>query len=463
MAFAGSDIARGQTVLRGGTPIGAREIGMLAAAGAGRVRVLRRPRIGVLSTGDELVAPGTPLPPAAIYDSNGPIIAAALAENGCEPVPLGIVGDDADALWTVLREAHARLDGLILSGGTSKSAGDLNHRLVGRLGAPGIVAHGVALKPGKPLCLAVADGKPVVVLPGFPTSAMFTFHDVVAPVLREMAGLPPRDDTAIEARLTLRAPSERGRTEYVMVALARAPDGLIATPTGKGSGAVSSFSEADGFFAIDALEDEAPAGRPVRVTLFTRSVRVPDIVITGSHCTGLDAVVGRLIARGLGVRTLALGSMAGLQALGRGECDAAPIHLLDPASDVYNAPYLTADQRLIPGWRRAQGLVHRPGDPRFEGRSAAAAIDAAIADPGAVMVSRNAGAGTRVLIDRLLAGGVRRGSGTSPSRTTPWSRRSRRGARIGASPSRRSRAPPASRSSRSATSTTTSRSRPGRP
>ncbi len=113
----------------------------------------------------------------------------------------------------------------MLSGGTSKGAGDLSHRIVSQLGAPGILVHGVALKPGKPLCLAVADGKPIVVLPGFPTSAIFTFHAFVAPVIRARAGLPPEAAQTVEARVPVRIASELGRKEFVLVALVAGEDG----------------------------------------------------------------------------------------------------------------------------------------------------------------------------------------------------------------------------------------------
>ena len=157
----------------------------------------------------------------------------------------------------------------------------------------------MALKPGKPLCLAVCDGKPVVILPGFPTSAMFTFHDMIVPVLRRMAGLPPRADAKVTAKVPVRIASELGRTEFVMVSLVEGDDGLIAYPTGKGSGAITSFAQADGFLRIDALADQMPAGTEAEVTLFTPHVRVPDLVIVGSHCTGLDLVTAPLARAGL--------------------------------------------------------------------------------------------------------------------------------------------------------------------
>jgi putative molybdopterin biosynthesis protein len=404
VAFAGSDLARGQTVLRKGVVIGAREIGVLAAVGLAEVPVFRRPRVAVVSTGDELVQPGASLQPAQIYDSNGPMIAAALIEEGCEVGERVALPDDEAALRDALQRLHDEHDALILSGGTSKGAGDLTWRLIGALGAPGVVAHGVALKPGKPLCLAVCDGKPVVGLPGFPTSAMFTFHDIVAPALRRMAGLPPRPRAGVEAILPQRVPSELGRTEFVMVGLARTAQGLTAFPSPKGSGAVTSFAEADGFFSIPALADAAPAGARVEVTLLRAQAGAPDLVIAGSHCLGLDVVAAHLAEAGVSCRILALGSLAGLQALKRGEADVAPIHLLDPATGLYNAPFLSKGLRLVRGWRRAQGIVFRKGDPRFEGRDPEAAVAAALADPETLMVNRNQGAGTRTLIDGLLKG-----------------------------------------------------------
>jgi putative molybdopterin biosynthesis protein len=402
ISYAGSDLARGETVLRAGTVIGSREIGMCAACGIPEVLVARKPRVAVISTGDELVQPGGTLGPAEIYDTNGAIVTAAVSENGGEAIFLGAIPDDEEKLEAAMRGALESCDMLVLSGGTSKGAGDVSHRIIARLGKPGIVAHGVALKPGKPLCLAVCDGKPVVILPGFPTSAMFTFHDIIVPVLRRMAGLPPRSDAKVAAKVPVRIASELGRTEFVMVSLVEGADGLIAYPSGKGSGAITSFAQADGFLRIDALADQMPAGTQAKVTLFTPHVRVPDLVIVGSHCTGLDLVTARLSRAGLVVRSIAVGSLGGLAAARRGECDFAPIHLFDEKTGTYNTPFLADGLELVPGWRRMQGIVFRSGDARFEGVDAQAAVRAALADPACIMVNRNQGAGTRILIDRML-------------------------------------------------------------
>ncbi len=404
ISYAGSDIARGETLLRRGARIGSREIGMLAACGLSHVDVVRRPKVAVISTGDELVALGQPLKSAGIYDSNGAIIAAAITEAGGEALPMGAIADDAAALDKAVRDALAQSDMVVLSAGTSKGACDLSHTIVSKLGAPGILVHGVALKPGKPLCLAVIGKTPLVVLPGFPTSAIFTFHAFVAPVIRALAGVPPEAAQTIEARVPVRIASEVGRKEFVLVSLIDGDDGPVAFPTGKGSGSVTSFSQADGFLEIDALANALDAGSVAQVTLIGSAAHAPDLVIMGSHDVALDVMVGALAERGFSARTLAVGSLGGVAAASRGECDIAPVHLIDPLSGQYNKHLVTPTLSLVPGWRRMQGVLFRPGDERFEGKSATDAIKTVLADAAALMVNRNAGAGTRVLIDTLLNG-----------------------------------------------------------
>jgi putative molybdopterin biosynthesis protein len=424
VTFAGTDVGRGETVLRRGELLTSRETGVLAALGLARVSVVRRPRVAVVSTGDEIIPAGAAMRPGLVYDSNATILADAVRELGGEPVSFGIAPDDAARLEATLRRALA-CDVVLMSGGTSKGAGDLSYRVVGALGEPGIIAHGVALKPGKPLCLAAVRREsrtvPVAILPGFPTSAIFTFREFIAPVLRRLAGRPDDPAAVVPARLPMRVNSERGRTEYLLVGLvegtgnreqgtesnASVPCSLFpvpyaAYPMGKGSGSVTTFSRADGFVIIPRQREHLEAGAVVDVHLLGQGLRPADLVVIGSHCVGLDYLLGRLQEQGVRSKFLAVGSTGGLAAARRGECDLAGIHLLDPQTNTYNRPYLGDDLLLIPGYGRLQGIVYREGDPRFEGRSPSDAVSAALADPGCVLVNRNRGSGTRVLIDRLL-------------------------------------------------------------
>jgi len=396
VSFAGTDIGRGETLLFPGTRLSSRETGVLAAIGRSEVDCVRRPRVAILSTGDEIVQPGDAMRPGLVYDSNGRVLADAVAELGGEPEFLGAFRDDEAALASGLARALERAELVLLSGGTSKGEGDLNARVVGAL-EPGIVVHGVALKPGKPICLAAAGRKPVVILPGFPTSAIFTFHEFVAPVLRSLGGQAPEGRQSARARLALRVVSERGRLEYLLVGLTRRAGGeLVAHPMGKGSGSVTSFGRADGFVRIARNTEIVEAETLLEVTLLGRELAPADLVVIGSHCVGLDLIAGALARLGLRVKVMAVGSQGGLAAAERRECDAAPIHLLDPASGVYNAPFLGKGLRLLPGYRRLQGVVTRPEEKRD--------TQALLGDPNLRMVNRNRGSGTRVLIDELLAG-----------------------------------------------------------
>jgi putative molybdopterin biosynthesis protein len=403
ISAAGSDIGAGETVLCAGAVLGSREIAVLAAIGVQDVPVFRRPRVAVLSTGDELAPPGAAILPGQVYDSNGPMLAAAVEEQGCVAVPFGIVRDDPASMEAAVDKAIAAADAVLLSGGTSKGAGDIAYRIIARFTDPGIVAHGVALKPGKPLCLAVTQGKPVVILPGFPTSATFTFHEFVAPILRILSGLPALRRETRTATLPMKLVSELGRTEYVLVSLTERPEGgLAAYPIGKGSGAVTAFSLADGFFAIPAQSELAPAGAQVSVTIIGAAAEPADLMVIGSHCVGLDYLIGLLAREGVTAKVLSVGSTAGLMAAKRGECDIAGMHLMDPATGVYNRAYVDDTLRLVRGYGRLQGVVHRRDDPRFAGLDAAGAIARARLDPACLMVNRNAGSGTRLLIDRLV-------------------------------------------------------------
>lgn len=419
VSFAGTDITAGETVLRRGRLLTSRDTGVLAAIGVEQVHVWRKPIVAILSTGDELIAPGEPMEPAKVYDSNAQVLADAVRELGGEPQRLGIVPDDEAALRKALYRALEIADVVLLSGGTSKGAGDVSYRVVAELRDPGIVAHGVALKPGKPICLAATSGRAVVVLPGFPTSAIFTFHEFVAPVIRMLAGRGPEERTVVPAKLAVKVNSEIGRTEYLLVGLVETgePSGgtsLAAYPMGQGSGSVTTFSRADGFTTIGRHEEIVQAGSIVSVQLLGHELQLADLVVIGSHCIALDYLLGELQRQGLRSKFLAVGSTAGLEAAKRGECDAAGIHMLDPNTNQYNRPFLTPTLQLIPGYGRLQGIVFRPGDTRFEGKTAQEAIAQAVAEPNCIMVNRNSGSGTRALIERLLGGARPRGYAVQP-------------------------------------------------
>jgi molybdopterin molybdotransferase/putative molybdopterin biosynthesis protein len=465
ISFAGSDIGRGEFVLRRGEVLSSRETGVLAALGIASVTVYRRARVAIVSTGDELIAPGEPMQPGLVYDSNATILADAVRELGGEPVTFDIVPDRESALRETLRAALEH-DVVLLSGGTSKGAGDLSYRVVADLPPPGIVVHGVALKPGKPICLAVArvgadrPPVPVVILPGFPTSAIFTFHEFVAPVIRALVGHPRETTATRPARMPVRVNSERGRTEYLLVNLVDGPRGVAAYPMGKGSGSVTAFSRADGFVTIPRQSEQLDEDAPVTVQLLGRTVEPADLVVIGSHCVGLDLLLGLVSERGFSVKSMAVGSTGGLAAVERGECDVAGVHLLDEATDSYNAPFLGPGLVLVKGYSRMQGFVFRPGDSRFESKTLREAIEAALADPACHMVNRNRGSGTRVLIDRLLTAGdarrqppgfyveVKSHNAVAAAVASP--------ARTGASASRRWRERPVSGSFRSAKKSSTS-------
>jgi putative molybdopterin biosynthesis protein len=417
VSFAGTDITAGETVLRRGRLLTSRDTGVLAAIGIANVKVWRKPVVAILSTGDEIIAPGEEMRPGRVYDSNGQILADAVRELGGEPRRLGITHDDVEALRARLRTALDFADIVLMSGGTSKGAGDVSYRVVAELENPGIVAHGVALKPGKPICLAATCGRAVVVLPGFPTSAIFTFHEFVAPVIRQLAGRSSEERTVVPAKLAVKVNSEIGRTEYLLVGLVETvgeENTLAAYPMGQGSGSVTTFSRADGFATIGRHEEIVPAGTIIKVQLLGRELQLADLVVIGSHCIGLDHLLGQLERQGIRSKFLAVGSTAGLDAAKRGECDLAGVHLLDPKTNEYNRPFLTPVLDLISGYGRLQGIVFRRGDPRFEGRSASEAIATALADTDCVMINRNPGSGTRVLIDRLLAGAKPHGYAVQP-------------------------------------------------
>ena len=404
IGLAGGDLTQGELIVAAGTRLSARETGMLAACGIDEIACRARFRVAVLSTGDEIVQPGQPLALGQVHDVNGVLITDALREMGAHGHYLGVVGDDEAALRSALHDATTRFDAVLLSGGTSKGEGDLTYRMVAELGT--LAAHGVALKPGKPLCLATVEGKPVAILPGFPTSAIFTFHTIVAPVLTWCMGSHQARAHTAMATLTSHLQSVVGRAHCQLVTLLSRGDDMLAVPLAKGSGAVTAFARAEGFVEIPLEQEYLEAGTRVRVTLTGMTAAAPDLTIAGSHCLGVEAICKHLRTQAderLTIKTMTLGSRGGLAIIADGGCDLAPIHLFDPDKNAWNAPFLPNGTQLLRGYNRAQVIAYRAEHKDlFERGDADDDLARAFETGGLRFANRNPGSGTRALIDEFV-------------------------------------------------------------
>lgn len=264
----GADIAKGQQIARAKKRLTLADVGALAAVGTKQVRVFPNPKVAIISSGAELVKQGKRLRPGKVYDVNGPTLSAAVKGCGAEPFYLGIVPDRASAIKKFVEKGLRNCDVVIISGGSSAGAGDLIPKVVDGMGRPGVIVHGLALKPGKPTFIAVVDGKPVFGLPGYPVSALMVFDQLVADYLRELSGAPRPRRPTVRAKLAAQVLSARGRQELVPVRLMQRGGELLAKPILKGSGAVTSLSTADGYIEVPLEREIVGEGESVEVRLF---------------------------------------------------------------------------------------------------------------------------------------------------------------------------------------------------
>jgi len=257
----GEDIARKSLVVGEGEVLTPAKVGALAAVGMPRARVYARPRVSILTTGDEVVPPGRPIRAGQVYDINSHTMASVVRENGGDPISLGRVSDRLESLRSALKKALAN-DLVVFSGGSSVGEKDIIVDVLRSMGE--LLFHGIAVKPGKPTVLGRVDGKAVLGMPGYPTSCLSNCYMILAPMLRRMARLPPPHECIVEVPLAKRVVSAIGRVEFHTV---RIVDGQ-AVPAYKESGAITSMAHADGYIEIPANVDLLEKGETVRVTLF---------------------------------------------------------------------------------------------------------------------------------------------------------------------------------------------------
>jgi putative molybdopterin biosynthesis protein len=344
---AGDDVAPGERALGPGTVVTNREIGLLAALGRETVPVRDRPRVAVISTGDELVPVGADLRPerGEIYDVNGRSIAAAVRDAGGEPVVYPTVGDDTDEMKRILAEAAADCDLVLTSGATSAGAVDVLSSVIEESGEQ--LHHGVALKPGKPTLVARLDGTPFVGLPGYPVSALSVFRTLVAPAIRDAAGRPSLERPERRARLSQVVHYGEGRHRLLPVGLVTDGAGeTLAYPVDKGSGATTTLTNADGVVEMDAETARLPEGESVTVALFGTAVRPPRLFGVGEA----DPVLWDLLDAVARTRYLAVGSAEGDRRLAGGVPDIA----------VVTGEGEDAAGTRLGGWAREWGLVVDP-------------------------------------------------------------------------------------------------------
>jgi len=268
----GSDIKKGETILKTGQTLLSREVGIAAALGITKVKVYKKPKVAVLSTGSEIIEPGNPLPPGKIYDINSYALGAAILECDASLIHFGIVSDIEEELTTRISEALKRADVIVTSGGVSVGPRDVLPRVLDKLGKPGVIVYGIATKPGKPTTVALIEGKPVFSLPGHPTSALLIFYLLVRPVICHLGGRQEPALPIVKARVKTKLFSARGRRTFVMVSVHRDENELLwALPVSEQSGAITTLGRADGFVEIPEAQQFVDVGEEVNVHLLRLS------------------------------------------------------------------------------------------------------------------------------------------------------------------------------------------------
>jgi putative molybdopterin biosynthesis protein len=400
----GEDIVATEALLPRGHRIRPYDIGALLAAGHVTVPVAARPRVAIIATGSELVEPGEALEPGAIVEFNSRVIAAFVREWGGAPERRPRVADEPAALRTAIADAAHTHDVVVVIAGSSAGERDHTAGVLGGLGE--VLVHGIDIMPGKPAICARVNQTPVLGVPGYPVSAVIVCQQVLRPLLAKLLRMAPDPPATVQAVVPRKLPSKLGLEEFVRVALGRVAGRIIANPLGRGAGVITTLVRADGILRVPSLSEGINAGETVEVELLRPAGEIANtIVFSGSHDLAIGVLEDCLKrhAPHLKIATANIGSLGGLVALARGEAHVAGTHLLDPTTGTYNL----ADIARVLGPRaacvvvhlatREQGLIVARGNPK----RIRALRD--LVRPGVRFVNRQPGAGTRVLLDYLLA------------------------------------------------------------
>lgn len=409
----GEDIVATQLVLPAGHVLRPYDLGAIAASGHTSVSVARRPRIGILPTGTELVPIGSELRPGDILDYNSLVMAAQIKAMGAEPVHFPITIDDFDAICARVAEAAQTCDLVLLNAGSSAGSEDFSSRVVEKLGT--LLVHGVAVRPGHPVILGMVrrfDEKskiknqkseiPIIGVPGYPVSAALTVDIFVEPLIARWLGRRPLELPVLQAQMTRKTVSPAGDDDFIRVVVGQVGDKMLAAPISRGAGVITSLVRADGLVVLPRGVQGVEAGEPVSVRLMRSRAEIEQTIFCiGSHDVILDLMAQFLSEKDRRLVSANVGSQGGLVALRRGEAHLAGSHLLDPETGDYNLRYI---REYLPGVpvkvvglvHREQGLMVRRGNPR----GVKSLQD--LAEGKITFINRQHGAGTRVLFDYHL-------------------------------------------------------------
>ena len=399
----GEDICAGEMILTSYSRISPSAIGAMIAGGVLEVAVIKKPVVGIIPTGDEIVLPCADPKPGDILEFNGSIFSSMVRLWGAEAKVYPIVPDQFEKIKSAVAVAAAECDMVLLNAGSSAGREDYSARVIRELGE--VLYHGIAIKPGKPAILGCKEYVPVLGVPGYPVSGIIVIEELLKPLIDHWLKMPSENRRYANATLTRAVVSGLKYEEFVRVRMGYVDNKLTASPLSRGSGVVSSFMKADGILEVPQGTEGYESGSEVTVRLMNSQQKLENtLVVIGSHDPLLDELSDMMHRENYSVHMSSshVGSMGGIMAIRRGEAHVAGCHLLDTATGEYNLSFIRkyfpkGGVKLIRCVGRQQGLMVAKGNPLNIQKFAD------IAKAGIRYVNRQKGSGTRILADYLCA------------------------------------------------------------